>query len=696
MRAFSFSRMFPTRFLRVGLFQTRKEKTDRFRNRYASDETLDDQFVPNDSSAHEGSKATAYARSKEERDFDGNDNSRRRRSTATREDHREILEAAARAGIRINGRVPNVGDFFAPAYGEPTSSSSSNSSSRRRRRNRRSVKKERENEMNEKEEREKEVFGTYEEDMRAYVNPDYDYVFEEEMRKALKESAGNSNKESKIGNDDDDDDDDEDHILIRIAKSKMNEGTAVERLMSDLEIAKDYSVEGGIKRELNTCARSLGRKFAAKFHVSRCLSEFDVLDESADGFYDVWRDETSLSYGIKRTTLLGGEDDDAPLPDLKDLLQRDDEEFVSSTVAYVVDRKSDDILNSMDEFTKSIKINNPELGIFGRAKVLAKFVSDRLGGSFETETKAFEIRAAAISEERELKHVNNSCVLHIGQLSVGAEKQRAILFKALASNCDITCRLLRGAAYCDGDDDCAKIFITTNNNSNSEKNDNNNNGDDLFFGNDIEVRSIDLLKNVGSLRKMSSSKLSNVEEDFFFSNNKSKNSADDINFDFFGGPPTVASDTDKQKITAKQSLPPSASVFSTSVEYPTEKKILMTSKEEAELKKRQLIRRQAERILEVQEAEEEKEFMRNQEQKFRKKWHKKWDKVVNDMSFADTLEIFGIEVKDKRSTTELRKAYRKALLKFHPDRLSREGVSLQERVNGEETFKLLNVKMEQT
>lgn len=69
---------------------------------------------------------------------------------------------------------------------------------------------------------------------------------------------------------------------------------------------------------------------------------------------------------------------------------------------------------------------------------------------------------------------------------------------------------------------------------------------------------------------------------------------------------------------------------------------------------------------------------------------------MNDMSFADTLEIFGIEVKDKRSTTELRKAYRKALLKFHPDRLSREGVSLQERVNGEETFKLLNVKMEQT
>jgi len=41
----------------------------------------------------------------------------------------------------------------------------------------------------------------------------------------------------------------------------------------------------------------------------------------------------------------------------------------------------------------------------------------------------------------------------------------------------------------------------------------------------------------------------------------------------------------------------------------------------------------------------------------------------------------------------LRKAYRKAMLKFHPDRLARGG-SLRDKVNGEEIFKIINAKME--
>jgi len=119
----------------------------------------------------------------------------------------------------------------------------------------------------------------------------------------------------------------------------------------------------------------------------------------------------------------------------------------------------------------------------------------------------------------------------------------------------------------------------------------------------------------------------------------------------------------------------------------------LTPKEEAAEKKRILIRRQAERILEVQEAEEEKEQVREIELKFRHKFHKKWDKVVKNLSLGETLEVFGVEVKDKKSTNELRKAYRKAMLKFHPDRLARGG-SLRDKVNGEEIFKIINAKME--
>ncbi|CAL6416093.1 unnamed protein product [Bathycoccus prasinos] len=684
----------------------------------------------------------------------------RTRATVSIEDEREILAAAAKAaGIRINGRVPEVGDFFAEAAaaGEPAPT--------RTRRHRRWIRKRRENEKEamrryHREDREEGVVGGGggEEDegvgvARAYPRGE-DERFEEETRRAMEESrrawdaaaaaaaaaasgSNNSGSHSRTRDRNDENDEDEEKLMkIASEMSKAANGeklNSIQRLVSDLDINSrlkaanvNKTASGAAALEAST-GRSVGRKFAARFHLTRCLSEFDVLDENADGFYDFWRDENSST-----SLLFGGED--APLPDLGELLSlrkqgaSNDTPNEEHAIAYVVDRKSDDILNSLDELARKIHAQDPS-DVFARAFALAMLVSNRLGGACETETKAFSIRATAMRDETKLKKINASCVVHIGHLSIGAEKQRAILFKALSSYAEVPCRLLRGGVYCDGDEDCAKIFIVNSSSDNATNGASRQTSDDEAFfaslGNDVDVRQIDLLRNVGKMTSPGGGAggkkpLSSVEKEFFSASTDSA-SANDINFDFFsasngGGEakkktPPSSSNFNEQKprshekdlfddmvSTASTPSSSSASLFDLSeVKMKTSAvpaKTSLTPKEEAAEKKRILIRRQAERILEVQEAEEEKEHTREIELKFRHKFHKKWDKVVKNLSLGETLEVFGVEVKDKKSTNELRKAYRRALLKFHPDRLARGGVSVHDKVNGEEIFKIINGKME--
>ena len=717
-------------FIRGGPSRRRRKKTEQFRERFANDASLDDDDDPD----------PMYCRT----------------SSPTVEDlyqREDVLDAAGRAGIRIRGRVPEVEDFFfnRSAHGTTTTTgeehpATTTTTTRTRNHHRNHfrrfwIRKRRENKgFDEEKETTSTTTREEEENQRR---------FEEETRRAMEESRRAWNATAMAGttlsggererhcavreNDEEDEEDEEEEeklmkIATEMSKANRKELNSIQQLVCDLDMNSRLKAANVMNTTTSSVAleatgRSLGRKFAARFHLSRCLSEFDALDETADGFYDFWRNENSST-----SLLFGGEDN--PLPDLEDLLSlrktcskdgsavNGNEEDV---VAYVVDRKSDDILNSLDELARKIRVQNPS-DVFTRARALALLVSNRLGGACETETKALSIRATAMRDEMKLKKINASCVIHVGHLSFGAEKQRAILFKALASRANVPCRLLRGGVYCDGDEDCAKIVIVNNIGTASgaapQKTD-----DDAFFaslGTNVDVREIDLLRNVGKLTSSGGRKtLSSVEKEFFGASTASA-SSNDINFDFFSA--SSYGDNAKKKAPSYQQkqwdhekdifdenkstkATPSSSSASlldlsdvmkatTTTATTTSPTKALTAKEEAAEKKKILIRRQAERILEVQEAEEQKEYTREIELKFRHKFHKKWDNVVKNLSLGETLEVFGVEVKDKKSTNELRKAYRKALMKFHPDRLARGSVSLQDKVNGEEIFKIINGKME--
>ena len=738
---------------RGGPNNRRKKRTEQFRERFANDASLDDDVndVLNDLDDHPDHHHPMYSSS----------SSSLRRKHQHQRDLRDVLDAAGRAGIRIRGRMPEVEDFFfddamgrRPFYygtttttttttGEPATTRTRRHHHRHHHFRRFWIRKRRENEKETTSMREQQQQQQQQQQQR---------LFEEETRRAMEESRRAWNAAAMAGgsagtrttlttsgrererqnavceNDDEEDEEKLMKIATEMSKANRKELNSIQQLVCDLDMNSRLKAANVMNTTTSSVAleatgRSLGRKFAARFHLTRCLSEFDALDETADGFYDFWRNENSST-----SLLFGGEDN--PLPDLEDLLSlrktcckdgsavNGNEEDV---VAYVVDRKSDDILNSLDELARKIRVQNPS-DVFTRARALALLVSNRLGGACETETKAFSIRATAMRDEMKLKKINASCVIHVGHLSFGAEKQRAILFKALASHANVPCRLLRGGVYCDGDEDCAKIVIVNNIGTASgaapQKTD-----DDAFFaslGTNVDVREIDLLRNVGKMTSSGGRKtLSSVEKEFFGASTASA-SSNDINFDFFSA--SSYGDNAKKKAPSYQQkqwdhekdifdenkstkATPSSSSASlldlsdvmkatTTTATTTSPTKVLTAKEEAAEKKKILIRRQAERILEVQEAEEEKEYTREIELKFRHKFHKKWDNVVKNLSLGETLEVFGVEVKDKKSTNELRKAYRKALMKFHPDRLARGSVSLQDKVNGEEIFKIINGKME--
>lgn len=54
------------------------------------------------------------------------------------------------------------------------------------------------------------------------------------------------------------------------------------------------------------------------------------------------------------------------------------------------------------------------------------------------------------SESTIIKRRNNSFVMHIGELTVGSSRHRALLLKWLADACELPCRLVRGEFYLGG------------------------------------------------------------------------------------------------------------------------------------------------------------------------------------------------------------------------------------------------------
>lgn len=222
---------------------------------------------------------------------------------------------------------------------------------------------------------------------------------------------------------------------------------------------KAMGVEASRLGAASTLSRTRGQALAARYWISHCLDCDDVLDASADGFYDVW------SGGLEDA-------ESGQLPDLSSLLRRASD--VASDVlsgererpgpgwlaaageVLLVDRQTDEFLVSLDSLAVDKCGSLPN--VWDRALVLAELVAERMGGALGHEGDA-AAAAAWEAERRLLTAANKGCpVIHIGHCTKGLSRHRALLFKALAGPLNVPCRLIRGAYYT-GDERSAGIVL---------------------------------------------------------------------------------------------------------------------------------------------------------------------------------------------------------------------------------------------
>ena len=111
---------------------------------------------------------------------------------------------------------------------------------------------------------------------------------------------------------------------LRLALEASTKETSADVLAVELE----FDSRGRGTSEAET-ARSAGRSLAAKFWISQALDAEDVLDASADGFYDVHGDAFDAM---------------EKLPELHELLRRPS---TRGEEALVVDRRTDMFLSEL-------------------------------------------------------------------------------------------------------------------------------------------------------------------------------------------------------------------------------------------------------------------------------------------------------------------------------------------------------------
>jgi len=171
--------------------------------------------------------------------------------------------------------------------------------------------------------------------------------------------------------------------------------------------------------------------------LSRRYWDYNVLDYEErilDGFYDVYGGSSDLSSQDK-------------LPSLSELQQIP----VSNNLGYevvLVNRAIDPILEQLEQAALCLALDSgtTELGPVnsGLAQKVADIVANHMGGPV---SDANDMLARWAITSYDLRASSNNIVLLLGCLQTGLSRHRALLFKVLADQVGIPCRLVKGSHY---------------------------------------------------------------------------------------------------------------------------------------------------------------------------------------------------------------------------------------------------------
>ncbi|XP_026435022.1 serine/threonine-protein kinase EDR1-like [Papaver somniferum] len=180
--------------------------------------------------------------------------------------------------------------------------------------------------------------------------------------------------------------------------------------------------------------------------LSRRYWDYNVLDyedKVVDGFYDI--------YGLSMDAASQGK-----MPSLTDVQTNHGE---PSFEVVVVNRAIDPALEELDQVARCVALDCPatEVGIL--VERLAELVTEHMGGSV---IDANVMLARWMEKTTELRLSLHTNILPIGSLNIGLSRHRALLFKVLADNVGVPCRLVKGSHYT-GIDDAAVNIIKLDN-----------------------------------------------------------------------------------------------------------------------------------------------------------------------------------------------------------------------------------------
>ncbi|GLT30419.1 hypothetical protein SLA2020_052180, partial [Shorea laevis] len=169
--------------------------------------------------------------------------------------------------------------------------------------------------------------------------------------------------------------------------------------------------------------------------------EYSVLDykeKVVDGFYDV--------YGPSTNSALQGK-----MPSLADLetnLGNYGFEFV------IVNRTIDPVLEELVQIAHCIALDCPASNVSVLVQKLAEFVTGHMGGPIKD---ANIMLARWMERSMELRTSLHTSLLPIGSINIGLSRYHALLFKVLADNIKLPCRLIKGSRYTGVEDDAVNM-----------------------------------------------------------------------------------------------------------------------------------------------------------------------------------------------------------------------------------------------
>ncbi|XP_043690935.1 serine/threonine-protein kinase EDR1 [Telopea speciosissima] len=189
-------------------------------------------------------------------------------------------------------------------------------------------------------------------------------------------------------------------------------------------------------REVDEAAESLSRRYW----------DYNVLDyeeKVVDGFYDVFG-------------LTSGPSSQGKIPSLADLQTNVGDPGFE---VVIINRALDPALEELKQVAHCIALDCPTPDVGLLVQRLADLVTEHMGGPVKD---ANIMLARWMERSTELRTSLQTSVLPIGSLNIGLSRHRALLFKVLADNIGVPCRLVKGSHYTGIEDDAVNIIKLEN------------------------------------------------------------------------------------------------------------------------------------------------------------------------------------------------------------------------------------------